>query len=121
MAAALAPFSGRAGRAIDTQAGEARRGGPECHRGTDKGSRRLQGHPGETGDGGRGRGDYGAAGGRSNSLPGGRDDGGGAAGPERLGGGRGCERCQSLLIAAAQRATTLPGHRRRHYQAPGSI
>jgi hypothetical protein len=104
-------LSGHAGGAIDAQAGEARRGGPEHHRGADEGGRRLQGCPGKTGDGGRGRGDYGTADGRGNGPPGGRREGGGAAGPGSPGGGRGHERRQSLLVTAAQWAATLLGRR----------
>jgi hypothetical protein len=90
-------------------------------------SRHRQGRPlppgysSETGDGGRGRGNYGTTGGRSHSPTRGRDDGGGTASPERLGGGRGHERGQSFPVAAARWATALPGHWRRCYQAPSSV
>jgi hypothetical protein len=43
------------------------------------------------------------------------------ASPEGLRGCCGRKRRQSLLIAAAQGATALPGHRRRPCQAPGSV
>jgi hypothetical protein len=95
---------GRAGGATNAQAGEARRSGPERHRGADEGGRRLQRSPGEASDGGHGHGDCGTAGGHGNGPSRGRDDGGGVAGPERLGGGHGRERFQGFLIAAARGA-----------------
>jgi hypothetical protein len=93
--------SGRAGRAADALAGEARRGSPERHRGTDEGGRCLQGSPGETSDGGRGREDCGIGGGYDNGPSRGRDDGGGVVDPEGLCGSRGRECLQGFLVAAA--------------------
>jgi hypothetical protein len=99
---------GRAGRAADALAGEARRGSPERHRGADEGSSCLQGSPGETSDGGRGRGDCGIGGGYGNGPSGGRDDGGGVVDPEGLCGSRDHECLQGFLVAAAWRAATPP-------------
>jgi hypothetical protein len=112
---------GRAGGAADAQAGEARRGGPECHRGADEGRRRLQRSPGEAGDGTCGHGDCGIGSSQGNGPSGGCDNGGGVAGPERLGGGHGHERLQGLLIAAAWGAAATPGHRWRRRWVLGLV
>jgi hypothetical protein len=101
----LARLAGsRARGAADALAGESRRSGPDCHRGADEGGHCLQGSPSETSNRGHGRGGCGVGGGQGNRPSGGRDDGGGAADPEGLCGGRNRKCLQGLLVAAARGA-----------------
>jgi hypothetical protein len=112
---------GCVGGAADARASEARRGGPERHCGTYEGGRYLQRSPGETSDGGRGRGDCGIGGGQGNGPSGGHDDGSGAAVPEGLCGGRGRKCIQGLLVVAAWRAAVPPRNWWRHRWVLGLV